>query len=108
MSASILSGCVSPLLRRSSDARARAPRDIVTLSGTSAARRSAAHTPNGASAMPMKACIRRLLELLGDIERHAREIVREDSEPARRIVSLVDEARKEVRHLESEITRVGR
>jgi hypothetical protein len=56
----------------------------------------------------MKACIRRLLELLGDIERHAREIVREDSEPARRIVSLVDEARKETRHLESEITRVGR
>ena len=58
--------------------------------------------------MPMKTCVRRLLELLGDIERHAREIVREDSEPARRIVALVDEARKETRHLEREITRVGR
>jgi len=56
----------------------------------------------------MKTCVRRLLELLSDIERHAREIVREDSEPARRIVALVDEARKETRHLESELTRVGR
>ena len=58
--------------------------------------------------MPMKTCVRRLLELLGDIERHAREMVGEDSEHARRIVVLVDEARKEARHLESEITRVGR
>jgi len=56
----------------------------------------------------MKTCVRRLLELLGDIERHAREMVGEDSEHARRIVVLVDEARKEARHLESEITRVGR
>ena len=60
--------------------------------------------------MPMKQCVRRIHELLGDIERHAREIVRDDAdaEPARRIVTLVDEARKETRHLESELTRVGR
>jgi hypothetical protein len=48
------------------------------------------------------------LELLSDIERHARELLPPDSEQARRIISLVDEAQEESRRLEREITRVGR
>jgi len=58
--------------------------------------------------MPITGRVHRLLELLGDIERHAREMARDDSEHARRIVTLTDEAREEARHLEREITRAGR
>jgi len=58
--------------------------------------------------MPMTTCVHRLLELLGDIERHARELVRDDSEHARRIITLVDEAKLEARHLEKDVTRFGR
>jgi hypothetical protein len=58
--------------------------------------------------MPITGRIHRLLELLGDIEQHARAIPREDSEHARRIIALTDEAREEARRLEREVTRVGR
>jgi len=58
--------------------------------------------------MPMTMRVHRILELLADIERHARELLPSDSEHVRRIISLADEARNEARHLEGEITRVGR
>lgn len=58
--------------------------------------------------MPMTMRVHRVLELLGDIERHARELLPTDSEHVRRILSLVGEAREESRHLENEITRLGR
>jgi 1-deoxy-D-xylulose 5-phosphate reductoisomerase len=58
--------------------------------------------------MPMTIRVHRILELLEDIERHARDLLPVDSEHVRRILSLVNEARDETRHLEGEITRLGR
>ena len=58
--------------------------------------------------MPTTTCVHRILELLADIERHARDLASEDSEDAKRIITLVDEARQEARHLEKDITRFGR
>ena len=58
--------------------------------------------------MPITMRVHRLLELLRDIERHAREMLDTNPEHVRRILSLADEAREEARHLEHEIARVGR
>jgi len=52
--------------------------------------------------------VHRLLELLRDIEQHAREMLDTNPEHVRRILSLANEAREEARHLEHEIARVGR
>jgi hypothetical protein len=57
--------------------------------------------------MPITQRVHRLIELLRDIEAHAREM-QDDSEHARRIIALTDEAREEARRLEREVTRVGR
>jgi chemotaxis protein methyltransferase CheR len=50
--------------------------------------------------MPMTTRVHRILELLSDIERHARVLLQGDAEDARRIITLVGEARDEARHLE--------
>jgi len=58
--------------------------------------------------MPITQRVHRLLELLRDIEGHAREMLDANPEHVRRILMLTDEAREEARRLEREITRVGR
>lgn len=58
--------------------------------------------------MPMTMRVHRLLTILRTIERHARAMLDTESEHPRRILALAEEAREEARHLEREITRVGR
>jgi hypothetical protein len=52
--------------------------------------------------------VHQLVRILRAIERHARAMLDSESEHPRRILALAAEAREEARHLESEITRVGR